>query len=191
MLQRRELHRFQQVVCRRNTGHLGPPLYWTILNEIWCVCTHLVHHWSLLRSQMFAFLLFAILYCYIWVCMPDGTKHCLQPWPLQCHTLHWVFPAEVFLEVVLAHWICSNWLRMNSVYLLPEYFRVDLEGYVRNSDLSSWQIIHSFQLVWVVCVDVDGSGCSSPTSWKLLDMVKLFNVHQQPPSGPAMTKCNC
>ena len=116
MLQLRERHRFQQVVCRRNTWLLWPPLYWMILNEIWCVWTHLVCHRSLLLSQMFAFLLFAILYCYIWVCIPDGTKHCLQPWPFQCHTLHWVFPVEVFLEVVQAHWICSNWLRMNFIH---------------------------------------------------------------------------
>ena len=50
MLQLREHHRFQQVVCRRNTGLLGPPLYWMILNEIWWIFTHLVRHWSLLLS---------------------------------------------------------------------------------------------------------------------------------------------
>ena len=30
---------------------------------------------------------------------------------------------------------------------LPESFRLDFEGDVRDSDFSSWQIIHSFQLV--------------------------------------------
>ncbi len=56
----------------------------------------------------------------------------------------------------------------NEMYPLPESFRLDFEGDVRDSDLSSWQITHSFQLVWVVCVDVHGTGPSSPTSWILL-----------------------
>ena len=60
----------------------------------------------------------------------------------------------------------------------PRVFHLDFEGDVRDSDLSSWKIMYSFQLVWIVCVDIDVTGRSIPTSWKLLDMVKLFNVHQ-------------
>ena len=43
VLQLREHHRYQQVVCRRNTGSIGPSLYWMILTEYgafartWCV----------------------------------------------------------------------------------------------------------------------------------------------------------
>ena len=38
-------------------------------------------------------------------------------------------------------------LAANELYPLPESFHLDFEGDVRDSDLSSWQIIHSFQLV--------------------------------------------
>ena len=37
--------------------------------------------------------------------------------------------------------------RAHERHPLPESFRLDFEGDVRDSDLSSWQIIHSFQLV--------------------------------------------
>ena len=59
MLQLREHHRFQQVVCRRNTGLLGPSLYWMILNEIWCVIDlSFCHEWSLFCSLQFCIVIF-------------------------------------------------------------------------------------------------------------------------------------
>ena len=69
---------------------------------------------------------------------------------------------------------------------LLESFRLDFEGDVSDSDFSSWQI-NTHLPVGQSCV----RRCRCDRSWKLLDMVKLFNVRQQPPSGPAMTQCNC
>ena len=77
--------------------------------------------------------------------MPDGKKHCLQP--CRFNAIHFIESFQVKCSWKLSKLTESAEMAANELYPLTESFRLDFEGDVRDSDLSSWQIIHSFQLV--------------------------------------------
>ena len=137
---------------------------------------------------MFAFLLFAICYCYIEVCMPDALSKALfvtmaasMPHPSLSLSI-WSVPGN-----------CPNSpnllkLAANELYPLTGSYRLDLW---RRCQILWFVLFANYTQLPVGLSCVRRCWCDRTLkSNQLLDIVKLFKVHHQPPAEHAMTTCN-